>query len=279
MFAQSSQIALLSTLMLSVSVGCASTEEGRPTTAPAEVEPTAGATAGGEQEPPEPSLRATTPVPVPQPAVPREELGSELQQVWEAVETAVAIRPPEPPTDSGEEALQAWAEGPFLSWLNERRRAMAEANARVSAMSEASPHERGVAAGLLGYMYEDMASGIRGAPVPDAVASDPELLQVYVEALNGALAPYATLSAQAYLVCAQGLVSLGEQSPWFPWAAYCDERGAEVVEVFRLPVEDDSEGDGEGAGAGLDSAPPRPDPRGNAKRDAQPLDIGSPAAK
>lgn len=239
--------------------GCASPgAEETPSVPPSE------ATAGGEtatEDPeataevePEPVLVGTTPVPVPQPATPREELSREVQRLWTSVEDAVALRPPEPPDDSEMEAIEAWSAGPFVDWVKQRREHMAAANRHMSALGDHEPHERGMAAGLLGYMYEDMASAFRGAPVPEPIAADPELLAVYVQALHEALRPYARFSAQAYLVCAQTLVRLGEDSPWFPWAEYCDNRGAEVIDVFEVSVGEEEEEEEEPA------EPPVPEP-------------------
>lgn len=248
-------LATVSIALGAVVGGCAS--PGGEETTP--VAPAAETTAGGEAaaEPPEaeaeearePVLVGTTPVPVPQPATPREDLSREVQKLWTAVEDAVALRPPEPPDDSEMEAIEAWAAGPFVQWVQQRREHMAEANRQMSALGDHEPQERGMAAGLLGYMYEDMASAFRGAPIPETIAADPELLEVYVQALHEALRPYARFSAQAFLVCAQTLVRLGEDSPWFPWAGYCDDRGAEIMDVFEVGVDD-----------GKPVEPPAPEP-------------------
>ncbi|MBC7172584.1 MAG: hypothetical protein H5U40_09170 [Polyangiaceae bacterium] len=100
-------------------------------------------------------------------------------------------------------------------------------------MREAPVEERAMGAGLFGYLYEDAVSSIRGAPIPEAVAADPELLAIYSERLNAALLPYARLSAQAYYGCVL-LFREVEDERWGEWPAYCDERGSEVVDVFDL---------------------------------------------
>jgi hypothetical protein len=198
------------------------------------------ATTGGEvtEAPPEEPvvMRTTTPVPVPQPAVARDDLGEPLQLLWDRTERAVAVRPPEPPSEGTLEAVEAWAAGPFVEWMAARRAAIAEAEDDVAFLVEAQPYERAVAAALFGYMYEDTAAGVRGAPVPVDVAADPELLEVYVQTLDEALMPYAQSSAEAYASCATTLAALRDPA-WNEWGAYCVDRGREVIEVFGLTVD------------------------------------------
>ncbi len=211
--------------------GCAGSAEGS-------TSPAVDDTAGGETTTAElPPMRATTPIPVPQPGRPREALSAELQAVWERVELAVAVAPPEPPTGSTEAEIRAWAEGPFREWLDRRIAATNHALEAMRSMREAPVEERAMGAALFGYLYEDAVSSIRGAPVPDAVAADPELLAIYSEKLNGALLPYARMAAQAYYGCVV-LFREVEDPAWSEWPAYCDDRGAEVVEVFGLVPEE-----------------------------------------
>ena len=82
-------------------------------------------------------------------------------------------------------------------------------------------------------MYEDMASSIRGAPVPQHIAEDQELLDIYTAALTEHITPFAELSARAYYACVALFLKLDDPQ-WGQWAAYCDERGSEVVDTFDL---------------------------------------------
>jgi hypothetical protein len=178
-------------------------------------------------------MRATVPIPVPQPGQPREELSPALQLVWERVELAVAVRPPEPPEGASEAEVEAWANGPFAAWLEARGEATNLALEAMRGMAEAPIEERALGTALFGYLYEDAVSGVRGAPLPTMLGADPELLAVYTESLNQHLLPYARLSAQAYAGC----IALFQQvtdPAWGEWPYYCDERGSEVVETFGL---------------------------------------------
>jgi len=217
-----------------------------------------GTTTGDEAEPaeePEPVVMpSTTPVPVPQPAVAREEMGEDLQRVWMRTERAVEVSPPPPPTEATVEEVQAWAEGAFTDWMRERRAAVGEAEDDTSFLVSAEPYERGVTAALFGYMYEDTAASMRGAPVPAEIAADQELLDIYVETLSEALLPYAQTAAEAYATCAATFMELGDEA-WAEWAGYCANRAREIVEVYELeveapeeaagPAEDEAAADGE----------------------------------
>ncbi len=224
-------------LVLSSACGSASPEPAEP----AQPTPAPTATTSGDEEPEPMVLRTTTPVPVPQPAVAREQLAEPLQDLWTRTEEIVAGRPPEPPTEGTTEALSAWAEDPFMPWVDGRRTAIEEAESFVEAIGD-DPVQRSVAAALFGYMYEDTAAGIRGAPVPEEIASDPELLEIYVQTLDEALHPFAQRALESYAYCATTLANLGE-SPWITWASYCLERGQDVGTVFELGGADAEAGD------------------------------------
>jgi hypothetical protein len=220
-------------LLVSVPLLLAMACGGSASRAPEEPE-SAPVASGGESEPAAPIvLRTTTPVPVPQPAVPRESLSEPLQQLWTRTEEIVADRPPEPPAEASEEAITAWAADPFAPWVERRRRAIEETEPLVAAIGE-DPIERPLSAAFFGYMYEDTAAGIRGAPVPEALAHDAELLDVYVQTLDGALRPFAQRALESYAYCATVLARQGGESPWVEWTRYCLERGHEVGEVFGL---------------------------------------------
>lgn len=219
---------------------CASSE-------PTDTETTTETTAstGGETEtvaPEEHPMRTTTPVPVPQPAVAREELSEPLQQTWTGIEEVVAIRPPDGPIEATQEAIEAWASGPLVDWINTRREATAAVGQVASGVPDEPVYERAVGAALFGYALEEFAADIRSSPVPAEVAQDAELLSIYIDALNESLRPIIIESVTNYAVCQQRLASLGDESEWLPWRAYCVQRGQEIIETYELqPHEHDSD--------------------------------------
>lgn len=205
-------------------------------------------TSGGEgtEEPPAPTLRTTIPIPVPQPAIAREHMSADLDALWERVELAVAIRPPEAPPDATLETIQAWARGPFTEWLNERNEANLSVQTALASLEDKPAHERGIAAGLFGYLQEDMVADVRGAPIPDSISSDPELLRIYDESMLQALLPFVRVAAEAYRFCEAAFIEHGEDV-WEPWASYCRQRFEDVTRIYVLneasPADDSSEGE------------------------------------
>jgi len=187
----------------------------------------------GRQTPDGQQEVVVSPIPVPQPVYPRAELSNDLQELWSRVEEAVAVRPPQPPDGATAEVIETWAEGAFRDWLLQRQAATDRALAATHALRTHPLFERGIGTALFGYMYEDMAGSIRGAPVPENIAQDKELLEIYTSALTEHLTPFAELSAKAYYACMALFIKLDDPQ-WGEWAYYCDQRGSEVVDTFKL---------------------------------------------
>ncbi|MEM7437168.1 MAG: hypothetical protein AAF436_18580 [Myxococcota bacterium] len=196
-----------------------------------------GVGCAGRQTPESSQEIVVAPLPLPQPVYPREQLSTDLQLLWGRVEDAVAVRPPEPPGGASKEDIEDWAEGPFRDWLVQRSEATNRALAATYGLRTHPLYERGIGTALFGYMYEDLASSIRGAPVPEDIAADPGLLAIYSESLDAHLIPFAELSAKAYYACLALFLKL-EDPQWGEWALFCDERGAEVVDTFALEPEE-----------------------------------------
>ena len=192
-----------------------------------------GVGCAGRQTPDGQQEVVVSPIPIPQPVYPRAELSADLQELWSRVEEAVAVRPPQPPDGATAEVIESWAEGAFRDWLRQRQVATDRALAATHALRTHPLFERGIGTALFGYMYEDMASSIRGAPVPENIAQDKELLEIYTGALTEHLTPFAELSAKAYYACMALFIKL-DDSQWGEWAYYCDQRGSEVVDTFKL---------------------------------------------
>ena len=180
-----------------------------------------------------PTPPEANPLPVPMPPIARQEMSEELQRLWLRIEKAVEVRPPDPPDGDDVESIEMWAEGPFKTWVEERQSATDVALEATYALRARPSYEKAVGSALFGYMYEDMISGVRGAPIPRNIAEDAGLLEIYSTKLNSHLENYARLSARAYYVCLATLVKHGELQ-WAEWADYCDVRGGDVVETYDL---------------------------------------------
>src|SRR5687768_16163432 len=123
-------------LALLLLAGCGGSE---PVAETETVETPQDATTGDEVVAEEPvEMRYTTPIPVPQPAVDRGSMTAALQTLWDRVELAVAVRPPEPPAQATAEAIEAWASGPFAAFIARRREAVAQAEAAIAGVRSMS---------------------------------------------------------------------------------------------------------------------------------------------
>jgi uncharacterized protein YceK len=178
-------------------------------------------------------LPTTTLIPVPSSGVPRHQLSAPLRDIWSRVEAASAMVAPEFTGDRTMEAINAWVAQEFMAWATARGAASA-AVAQEAGLLASGSDEYGVAGALVGYTYEEFVIAFRGAPVPDDIAADPELLQIYIDALTSASEPMARQAAAAFGACARTLAPLGPESPWVEWAQYCLYRATEVNEVYRL---------------------------------------------
>lgn len=179
-------------------------------------------------------LRSTIPIPVPQPAVRRARLSRALQAVWTHVEEQVSNARPAGPEEATVETVQVWADGPFRAWIEARRDALTATRDLLEAVPEEPRHERGVALALWAYALEDMGAQVAGAPVPEEIAHDAELLGIYIRSLNDSSLPLGQRAIELYADCQRRLAALGDDSPWLPWRAYCVQRGQEVIEGYGL---------------------------------------------
>ncbi|MBX7195498.1 MAG: hypothetical protein K1X94_25810 [Sandaracinaceae bacterium] len=242
---------LLTSLCLAV-IGCGGSSRGDATQEGATGSTsTNDTTSGGESTAPR-TLYTTTPVPVPQPAVPRDRLAQPTQDIWIEVERAIAERPPEPPHAADENALTAWYGDAFAPWLRGRVDAGTRAEAHANDLEGAPPWERGVAAGLLGYFHEQTAAEARGAPIPASIADDPELLAIYSQSLDGALMPLVRRALEAYRFCLAAfdeLAGASEGPAWQEWRDFCEDRGEELVRVYTRPEADAPSSSASSAGA------------------------------
>lgn len=168
---------------------------------------------------------------VPLPGVPRGELRPELQQLWISVEHAAAIIAPDPPASGSDEAITNWVVGPFTGWIRERVTATRAAAAIAGQLTDLTLVERGFAATLIAFAFEDMAASARGAVVPDWITADPDLIRIYAEAIERALYPVADLAAVGYGGCVQ-LFTEANEPAWNEWAPYCGVHLEDLREVF-----------------------------------------------
>lgn len=215
-------------------IGCGSSAQPAEPTTTASNETTSS---GGEAEPTPQVIYDTTPVPVPQTAVPRAQLAQAVQEEWLEVERGIAQRPPQPPLDSTETSLTEWYGGAYRDWIMARIASANRANDAINQADTLALHERGVGAGLMGYFYEQTAAEARSAPIPPTIQGDAELLAIYRDSLDETLAPLALRSVEAYRFCVAAFDEMSEADAanapaWSEWRAWCEDRGVEVLTLY-----------------------------------------------
>ena len=125
--------------------------------------------------------------------VPRSELSEPLQILLVAAEDAAALEPPGFDDLAVGHAITQEEMGAFA---DEIRRYVEALAVHVRTMIEQLPqlesapdYERLVASTVVGYTYDGALRTLAGAPVPEVIASDPELLAIYESSLREAIAP------------------------------------------------------------------------------------------
>ncbi|MGE0787620.1 MAG: tol-pal system YbgF family protein [Sandaracinaceae bacterium] len=129
--------------------------------------------------------------------------------------------------------VQRWAQDEFRPWMGRKREMIAQAEAAYGRVSElASPRWRIAAASRLGDMYLSLVDQIRGAPVPEAIARDPELERIYWDNIDDATEPIVALATQRYEHC----LSVATQVRWFDASSSRCERTLNELDPGRYPI-------------------------------------------
>jgi hypothetical protein len=190
-------------------------------------------TAGGDSSGGEAVAVGPAPLPLPTPPIARAALDPQLQSYWTRAEEIIAAAPPAAASDpdAGPEAREA-----LTDWLSARAESVREMIRGLEAFTGVALYERAIAAALLGYVIEDTMADTRGAPVPADIASDPELLTAYRDALDDVLVPFAEQASMGYQICTEALDRHGEPA-WGEWRAFCFERAEELAEIYGAAEE------------------------------------------
>lgn len=187
----------------------------------------------GTEEPIPHERRATSPIPVPLPAIPRDQLSAELQALWDRTEESVAHDLVPPPESAEPEVYAEWQRTVLREWVAGRMQALGRVD-EAAAPLQAGTVEYGVGGGLVGYAYEDFVAALRSSPLPRHIEEDRELFAVYWSALSEQTALIARRSTAGYGACARTFAELGAESPWVEWGRYCLARSVEVTEVYGV---------------------------------------------
>jgi hypothetical protein len=154
--------------------------------------------------------------------VPRAQLAPEVRLALEAVEDALAVRPPRYAPSMHAAQWDHFFKNPLTRFLRRRMEAVQRAERALAALG-ADPAHRVVGAALTAVMLENTALAIRGLPVPREIARDADVAAVYRDALEEHTTPVFERAAHAYVACQTWA------APGSSWATFCAVRAGSLA--------------------------------------------------
>jgi hypothetical protein len=123
-------------------------------------------------------------------------------------------------------AVNKWAQGSFVKWIEEKAKALKAAEDAYGKVRELkAPMWDIAAAARVGVMYRTFVDDFRDAPVPEEIKKDPELMDIYLGSLDEKSQPWVVKATGAFDFC----MSLATQVRWFnEFSQQCE------VELNRL---------------------------------------------
>jgi tetratricopeptide (TPR) repeat protein len=123
-------------------------------------------------------------------------------------------------------AVNKWATGPFVKWIEEKGKALKNAEDAYGKVRELkAPMWDIAAAARVGVMYRTFVDEFRDAPVPEEIKKDPELMDIYLGSLDEKSQPWVVKATGAFDFC----MGLATQVRWFnEFSQQCE------VELNRL---------------------------------------------
>jgi tetratricopeptide (TPR) repeat protein len=109
-------------------------------------------------------------------------------------------------------AVNAWAQGPFVKWIEAKGKSLQAAEEAYGKVRELkAPMWDIAAAARIGVMYRTFVDEFRDAPVPDEIKKDPELMDIYLGSLDEKSQPWVVKATGAFEFC----MTLATQVRWF----------------------------------------------------------------
>ncbi|MDB4977432.1 MAG: domain protein putative component of TonB system [Myxococcaceae bacterium] len=108
--------------------------------------------------------------------------------------------------------VNEWAQGSFVKWIEEKAKALKNAEDAYGKVREMkAPMWDIAAAERIGVMYRTFVDDFRDAPVPDEIKKDPELMDIYLGSLDEKSQPWVVKATGAFDFC----MGLATQVRWF----------------------------------------------------------------
>jgi tetratricopeptide (TPR) repeat protein len=129
--------------------------------------------------------------------------------------------------------VNEWAQGPFVKWIEEKGKALGNAEGAYAKVRELkAPMWDIAAAERIGVMYRTFVDDFRDAPVPDEIKKDPELMDIYLGSLDEKSQPWVVKATGAFDFC----MNLATQVRWFNEFSQQCEQELNRLDPRRYPL-------------------------------------------
>lgn len=129
--------------------------------------------------------------------------------------------------------VNAWAQGPFVKWIEEKGKALKAAeDAYIKVRELKAPMWDIASAARVGVMYRTFVDEFRDAPVPDEIKKDPELMDIYLGSLDEKSQPWVVKATGAFDFC----MTLATQVRWFNQFSQQCELELNKLDPRRYPL-------------------------------------------
>jgi len=129
--------------------------------------------------------------------------------------------------------VNAWAQGPFIKWIEEKGKALKAAeDAYIKVRELKAPMWDIASAARVGVMYRTFVDEFRDAPVPDEIKKDPELMDIYLGSLDEKSQPWVVKATGAFDFC----MTLATQIRWFNQHSQQCEQELNKLDPRKYPL-------------------------------------------
>jgi tetratricopeptide (TPR) repeat protein len=126
-----------------------------------------------------------------------------------------------------------WSEGELAPWLVQKQALLREAEAAYGEVAPlAIPRWQIAAASRVGDMFMSVVAQVLESPVPDEIARDPDLLDLYDDTLVRVVEPLEQVATQRYEFC----LTTATRARWFDDRSHRCEEALNRLDAVRFPV-------------------------------------------
>lgn len=145
------------------------------------------------------------------------ELTSEMRMARLLSAESLQLHAPEPPAGRSAAEITSWSEDKLKPWLEQKQKRAQAAQEELDRAAVQNHRQRIVAGALMGLVFEDIARDLLIVPVPQELASEPEIADIFHELMLKQAEPYLQHARLAYNACAGNAQGLRSMSHWEPF--------------------------------------------------------------